>query len=283
MFKIDGLNFLYSPVLESSYIVHAFLTRAGGVSKPPFDSLNFDGRGGDAAENIEANRMIAAKAFNSPINEVTTVNQVHGNTVLVLREKGGQRQDADAVVTNIEGAPIGVLTADCLPILLFDPVKKAIGAVHAGWKGTVLGVTIKAVEAMAGNFGSDPKDIRAALGPFIGPCCYPVKEDVAEEFRKGWKALNIPGSVQSVILQEDGDYWLNIGRANMQQLLKAGVQDSNIATERHCTSCSSSLFFSYRKSGGNTGRQLSFIMLKCTRKETCGHDHGHDHDHGHGH
>lgn len=274
MYKIDGIKFLSSPILEGPRVIHGFLTRAGGVSKPPFDSLNFDGRGADPAENIEANRALAAKAFCAPIGTVTTVNQVHGNTVLVLKSKTPERPDADAIVTALEDAPIGVLTADCLPILLFDPVKKAIGAVHAGWKGTVLGISIKAIEAMALNFGSNPKDIRAAFGPFIGPCCYTIKKDVAEEFRQGWKALGSPGSTQSFIIQEDEDYWLNLGRANIQQLLKAGVREPNLSMERLCTSCSTSLFFSYRKADGNTGRQLSFIMLKCSHK-AC--DHGHDH------
>ncbi|MBI5642798.1 MAG: peptidoglycan editing factor PgeF [Deltaproteobacteria bacterium] len=250
------IKYISSPLLERDGIAHAFLSRTGGVSSAPFDTLNFDARDSDTAGNIAVNKGLISKAFGINADEITTVNQVHGNSVLVLDGTGGgSKADADAIVTRLKGIPIGMLTADCLPILLHDPVNNCIGAVHAGWKGTAKWIVKEAIASMRSEFNSRPADIIAALGPYIGPCCYSVREDVAVEFRKTFKDT-------SSFIEKDGDgFKLDIGLANVKELLTLGVKKENISFEPVCTSCNSSLFFSYRKDNGRTGRQLSFITL----------------------
>ena len=222
--------------------------------------MNFDGRDGDMLENIARNKAIVASECDCPIESIVTVNQVHGNGVLCLDDKTlqayGKPVDADAIITDRPNVPIGILTADCLPMLLYDPVRKAAGAVHAGWKGTVKGVAVAAVEAMAAAYGSKPSDIRAAIGPHIRECCLRVREDVKAEFAAAF------GSTDKVFRADALGLRLDLRAANLSQLLMAGLKFDHVATVAPCTSCYSGLFYSYRKEGGRTGRQLSYIMLR---------------------
>lgn len=257
MLSKNGIEYLSSPLLSAFSVAHGFLSRQGGVSRHPFNSLNLDPRDGDSPGNIERNRGLIKNAFSIPVEALATVNQVHGNAVYVADVKVPQRRpDADAVVTAVKGVPVGVLTADCLPVLLYDPKAHAAAAVHAGWRGTVKKVCLKAIESMRERFGSDPKDMIAALGPYIGPCCYEVRENVAEEFTYTF------GPRLKYIIKNGKGIRLDIGMANLEQLICAGVGRGNIDMDAPCTSCNNSSFFSYRKEGGRTGRQLSFIMLK---------------------
>jgi len=263
----DGIKYLSSPMLSSfdPVLIHGFLTRAGGVSSPPFSSLNFDIRDGDPPGNVARNREIIKKASGARMERLILVNQVHGSSVLVLDdfEGGGasyRLTDADAIITGLADFPIGILTADCLPILLYDPVNAVIGAVHAGWKGTVRSIVVKTVEAMRARFGTNPRDIVCALGPYIGPCCYGVGENVYEEFSEAF------GNVDC-FKRDSGGLRLDIGASNIYQLHEAGVLKDNISISPCCTSCRNDLFFSYRKDDKRTGRQLSFMMLKSNRNE----------------
>ena len=186
----NGIIYLSSGLFPEGIVTHAFLGRLGGVSAPPFDTLNFDDRDTDTAPNIAENRKRIERAFSIDERALATVNQVHGNTVFLLDEKTkNTRVDADAIITRLKEVPIGIFTADCQPILIHDPVRKAAGAVHAGWKGTVLKVVRETIGAMKENFGSNPDDLVAALGPCIGPCCYAIKDDVALEFLIAVNAL----------------------------------------------------------------------------------------------
>ena len=252
MRNLNGLKFFSSPLFGEG-VVHGFLTRKGGVSGPPYESLNFDARDTDPRENVDENRSRFFSAFG--VERLITVSQVHGSSV--FRLEGGlsaSPPEADAIVTNVSGVAIGMLTADCLPVLIYDPVNKAIGAVHAGWKGTALGVTMNAVKEMTRAFGSRPRDLVAALGPSIGPCCYKVGESLQDEFRKNGRTLD------SFIPLDDG-LRLDLGAENLSQLLSLGVPEKHISGSAPCTSCAAD-FFSYRRDGGRTGRQLSFIMLR---------------------
>jgi len=256
----DGISFFQSSLLEPASVEHAFLTRRGGVSEAPFDSLNFDSRDSDPLENVGRNLSLVSCAFGLDAETLVTVNQVHGNNVLLVDDRVQhlrKRVDADAVITALPGVPVGILTADCLPILLSDPVKGAVAAVHAGWKGSAAGVVLKTIEQMKKKFSTRASDLYAALGPYIGPCCYTVGENVASEFERNFGA----GSVD-YIQKIFGDMRLDIGMANVAQLVEAGVRRERISMEPACTSCNNGLFFSYRKENGVTGRQLSFIMLK---------------------
>ncbi len=262
--ETNNIKYVSSGLLSPfESITHGFLSRVGGVSGPPFSSLNFDGRT-DSVGNVAKNMELLSRASGTPMEKLVLVNQVHGNSVLILDDfPGGAASyklvDADAIITGLTGFPIGVLTADCLPVLLYDPVNNIIGAVHAGWKGTLRGVSVKAVESMRSRFGSRPRDILAAFGPYIGPCCYSVKENVFLEFKDAF------GEELNYFYREGGELMLDIGDANIEQLHSAGLSEENISISSWCTSCNNDLFFSYRKEGGMTGRQLSFVMLRSVR------------------
>lgn len=246
--------------VSSREVSHGFFSRHGGVSGGPFASMNFDGRDGDMLENIARNKAIAASACDCPIEDIVIVNQVHSNGVLRLDEETlrsyDKPVDADAIITDRPNVPIGILTADCMPILLYDPVKKAVGAVHAGWKGTVKGVAVAAVETMTASFGSRPEDLRAAIGPHIRACCLKVKEDVRAEFVKAF------GSINKLFHADADGLRLDLRAANLSQLVGAGLKSDHVVTVAPCTSCHNNLFYSYRKEEGRTGRQLSYIMLR---------------------
>jgi len=263
MLVSNTIQYTVSALLNASSdrVSHGFFSRCGGVSVGPFASLNFDGRDGDPSGNIERNKAIAASACNCPIEKIVTVNQVHGDTVLRLDEKTlasyDSPVDADAIITALPSIPIGVLTADCAPILIYDPVKKAAAAVHAGWKGTVKGVVVAAVQAMAATFGSRPADLRAAIGPHIRECCLSVGDDVRDAFAAAFDEID--GLFHS---DARGGLRLDLRAANLRQLLGAGLNVDYITTDAPCTACHNDRFYSYRKEGGKTGRQLSFIMVK---------------------
>ncbi|MEK6760078.1 MAG: peptidoglycan editing factor PgeF [Deltaproteobacteria bacterium] len=254
---IEGISYLSSPSIESAGVVHAFLSRRGGVSSPPFDTLNFDPRDTDTSQNIRENIRRISRAFNIKGERLVTVNQVHGGSVHLVTEKnlGITPPDADAIITNLKSIPIGIMTADCLPILIYDPVNHAIGAAHGGWKGTALGVAMRTLEAMEASFGTRAKDVSVALGPHIGPCCYHVKENVIDEFEKAF------GDTSAYVKKTEGGFTLDLSGATFAQLTEAGVAPGNITALCPCTACNNNDFFSYRKDGGRTGRQLSFITL----------------------
>ena len=259
-----GIAYASSPLLEGiDSISHGFLTRLGGVSKGGFSSLNFDIRDGDDIGNVEQNKAIAGRVFCFEPMGLLTVNQVHRNDILAIEKPAKNlsalsKTDADAIITNQGGLAIGVLTADCVPILLADPVKKVIGIVHAGWRGTVKGVVQKAIDAMVKQFGPDKQTILAAIGPSIGPCCYKVDETVIKEF-----GVHSPELGGNKFIKKGKDSWaLDLKKANFVQMLDIGLLEKNISVENLCTSCRNDIFFSYRADGRITGRQLNFIMMK---------------------
>jgi len=267
-----GIAYASSPLLKGiDSMRHGFLTRLGGVSKGRFSSLNFDIRDGDDIENVEQNKAVAGRVFCFEPIGLLTVNQVHGNDILAIEKPAKDlsalsKTDADAIITNQGGLAIGVLTADCVPIILADHVKKIIGIVHAGWKGTVNGIVKKAIDAMIIKFGSDRKTILAAIGPSIGPCCYEVGDVVIKEFVERFSdykdfitPLHPPLSKGG---REDSGWRLDLKMANLSQIMESGISKESITTENLCTSCRNDIFFSYRADGRITGRQLNFIMVK---------------------
>jgi YfiH family protein len=250
----NGIKYFSSPLLQGKGVTHGFLTRIGGVSPAPYASLNFDARDTDPAENVEKNKALFHEAFDVPTGRLVTVSQVHGKEILVIEGPLPDKPvEADAIVTNETGVAIGMLTADCQPILLFDPVNRAIGAVHAGWKGTALGIVVETGELMWKKYGTRPEDLIVSLGPCIGPCCYKVGWNVLEEYMKRHREADC--------FSENDGLRMDISLANSIQLALIGVKNENISNDASCTSCNSDLFFSHRKDNGRTGRQLSFIML----------------------
>jgi YfiH family protein len=260
--KKGKIHYLASGLLARAGLsAQGFTTRHEGVSRTPYNSLNLGLTTLDAPSSVEGNRSLLARAFGTHVNRLLTVNQVHGTDILVIDTPNPDyghflRLDCDGVITNQPGVMIGVGVADCVPVLLFDPVKRVVAALHAGWKGTAQRICEKGVESLTTLFGSQPSDILAAIGPAIGSCCYEVDAPVREAFAcsdADWSAFAQPA--------EEGRWHLNLKEANRRQLLGRGIPEARIEVAGHCVSCSPELFFSYRRDQGETGRQLGFIML----------------------
>jgi YfiH family protein len=190
------------------------------------------------------------------------VTQCHGTDILVIDEHNSdyahfQKLQCDGIVTNQSGVMIAVGVADCLPLLLLDPVKKVAAALHAGWKGTAGNIAAKGVETLVTMFGSDSRDILAALGPAIRSCCYEVDEPVRKAFMESgvdWSGFAVESG--------SGKWRVDLSAANREQLLAARIPAENIESAPHCVSCQHDWFFSYRRDDGETGRQAGFIMLR---------------------
>jgi YfiH family protein len=250
---IQGITYYSSPKLEVvPGLVHAFLGRTGGVSSGHLASLNLGRREEDRAENLAENKRRVAVAFGIDEGRIYTVSQVHSDRIVIIDNPditSDEISQKQRIITDIKGITIGILTADCVPVLLFDRSRKVVAAVHAGWKGTASNISAKAFEIMMERFESQPQDILAAIGPAIGPCCYEVGEEVVSAF----------GHQKGVAVQHGKNWHIDLPKANHLQLRDAGVTDIDISDI--CTSCRTDLFFSHRKEMGKTGRQLSFISL----------------------
>ena len=226
---------------------HGFTTREGGVSLGPFESLNLGGAVGDEPEHVAANwsrlREATGLAF-------ARVRQVHGHRV-VQASKPGPAMEADAVVSDQPGLAACVSIADCVPILLADPVGGSVAAVHAGWRGTLARAAAHAVRVLEREHGARRGDLLAAVGPSIGPCCYEVSEDLAARFRDqlGPGAGNPRGARSRV------DLWL----ANAVVLREAGLGRDHIEIVGRCTACEPERFFSHRRDIGRTGRMVGYV------------------------
>jgi len=190
------------------------------------------------------------------------LNQVHGDNIFVIKPHGDyftsrEALNYDAIVTNRKDLAICIKTADCVPIFIVDRIKKVIAAVHAGWRGSAMGISAKVVRLMQNQYGCAPEDLLAAIGPSIGPCCYEIDLPAAEAFRcqNNHESFLIPG-------QRKNRWMLDLVEANRRQMLDCGIPDANIDKAGLCTVCRQDAFFSHRGSGGITGRQINFMMIK---------------------
>jgi len=227
---------------------HGFTTRAGGASEPPWDSLNLGTGVGDAPGEVAENWRRLSQATGLAF---ALVRQVHGDSVIHVDRPTEGAREADAVATAEPGVAACVLVADCVPLLIGDPLTGAVAAVHAGWRGTLARVAARAVESLAMTYGSNPGDLLAAIGPAIGPCCYEVSPELADRFK-----LELgPGVVDPRPRQPRLDLWLS----NELVLRSAGVAQERIEVLGRCTACDAEAFFSHRRDGGRTGRQVGFI------------------------
>jgi YfiH family protein len=245
---------------------HAVSTRHGGRSAPPYASLNLAGRVGDDPEAVRYNREVFLGLIGHKPETAVGVRQVHGNRVVVatLQDAGrgvtpeaAKAEEGDALIICDPGIALIVLGADCTPVLLWDPVRKAAGAAHAGWRGTVAGVANEVVRAMGETFGSRPEDIRAGIAPAIGRCCYEVDAAVEAPLREHHPAI------ADRVLQpgRPGHWMLDLQEANRLQLLAAGLQQDHIEVLALCTSCRNDLLYSQRVEGYPCGRFAAAIAL----------------------
>ena len=250
-------------------VKHAVSTRLGGVSKPPFDSLNLALHVGDSPQDVINNRKRFALSLDLNAEDIVTPNQVHGDRVLRVDENYRGRgalnyEDAiegtDALITNTPNLPLMLCFADCVPVMFVDVDNQAIGIAHAGWKGTMSKIAAKTLMAMTDEFGTDPRACLAGIAPSIGPCCYEVGENVIEACKKAF-----PNHADKLIINRDGKTYCDLWQANLIQLLEAGMSEENIDVARECTCCKSSWYFSYRAahSAGlpETGRIAALISL----------------------
>ena len=255
----DGVKVLICHALEDAGFTNGFSTRHGGVSAFPDGDLNLAGFNEDAAENIYENRRRFLAAFDSEY-KLAMVWQVHGNDLKIVRDLddiGHSEENADAVLSNVPGVLAGAKTADCVPVLIGDPKTGAFAAIHAGWRGTVRSIVIKAVERMKTEFDSDPVDLAAALGPAACGRNYEVGQDVIDEF-----GANFESSDKYFSPTREGHALVDLHVANLDQLIAAGLNKEKIYTAPFCTMERTDLFFSYRvekKKNGKTGRLLSVI------------------------
>jgi YfiH family protein len=177
---------------------------------------------------------------------VVTVHQVHSNLVISNHGAAARTEDADALIDNTTGIAIGIKTADCVPVLLVDPVRRAVAAIHAGWRGTAAAIVPAAIRAMANEFGTRPEDLHAAIGPAIGACCYEVGPEVASEFG----------------VLATGHVHLNLAAVNARQLQAAGVLRDNISIAGECTRCNPERYHSFRRDAQAAGRMISWIRIR---------------------
>jgi YfiH family protein len=258
----DGVKVLVSTALQEKGFANGFSTRLGGVSAFPENDLNLAGFDEDSSENIYENRRRFLRVFNGGYT-LTTAWQVHGDDIKTVKSpEDVSETDAkfDALISNLPEVLIGVKTADCVPVLLGDPVKKAFAAVHAGWRGTVQSIVVKAIEKMKVEYGTDPAELICAIGPAAGCKNYEIGQDVIDAFGDKFST-----SGKLFTPTSEGHALIDLHLANKDQLIGAGVLEENIYTAPFCTMERPDLFFSYRlekKRYGKTGRLLSVIGLK---------------------
>ena len=261
--KKDSISYLQAPIFSKcDFLIHAFCARQGGVSQDKYASLNVSFNEGDEEYSVLQNWDRLSKAFAIPLEQFLVVNQVHGDEIFVIKPHGGyfssrSELNYDAIVTDRTNLAICIKTADCVPVFFVDRVKKIIAVTHAGWRSTALGISAKVIGLMQNQYGSSLQNILVAIGPSIGKCCYQVDSAVADTFRgqKKHEIYLLPSAV--------GNKWvLDLPEANRRQILDCGIPEKNIEVSGYCTMCNQEIFFSHRGSGGITGRQINFMMIK---------------------
>ncbi len=234
-------------------LFHVITDRYGGVSKAPFDNLNVALHVGDSVEDVLQNRIMISHKYDFSIKNLIFMDQVHGNDVVVIEHAMDNRiENCDALITNERKIPLMVMVADCIPIMIYDPVKNAIAVVHAGRNGTFLRIVEKTIFKMQEVYGCGVKDIMIGMGPSIQSCCYEVGKDLADICDKNFG--------EGFILIEEEKYFLNLQALNLSQMLDMGILKENIEISSICTACDTN-YFSYRREE-ETGRFAGFIMIR---------------------
>ncbi len=271
-FKQYGIKLLSFDRLSSSGdVIHCFTTRHGGVSSGDCDSLNFSKTRDFDSRNVEENARRLAECLNVDYNKLTVVPQVHGCDVKIITaencgagfSKPGFEKGADAMITNVPGIPLMTLHGDCVPIFLYDPVEKAVGMVHSGWRGTAAHVASRAVEAMSNAYGSLPENIIAEIGPSIGIECFEIDLPVYEELLLSFPDMQADSSL-AMKGKTTGKMHVSLPLLVKSSLVKSGVKKENISVCDICTCCEKNAddYFSHRRTKGHTGIMAGVICLK---------------------
>lgn len=263
-----GVTFLTYPAFEKlPGFVHGFSTRLGGVSEGIYSSMNLSFTRGDKEEAVRENYRRISSALGFEPEDIVTSDQTHTANVRVITEEdrgnGITRprlyRDVDGMVTNVPGLVLATFYADCVPLYFIDPVHKAVGLSHSGWRGTAAGIGQETVKSMQENYGSRPEDIYGAIGPSICQECYEVSEDVILEFQKNFSEETWPSLFYQ---KENGKYQLNLWEANRQVFLRSGILPEHISMPGICTCCNPEFLFSHRASKGKRGNLAAFLGIK---------------------
>ncbi len=254
--EIQGTVIYQSELLTRfSNVVHGITTRHGGTSPAPFASLNLSTHVGDDAANVEENIERVRRALELPRGAIVDARQAQADRVarVTRAERGTRLSGVDGLITNEPGIPLLLRFADCAPILLYDPARRAIGVAHAGWRGAVAKVLTNTVNAMRDAFGTAPRELIACIGPSIGPCCYEIGADVQERARRAFP------DAPAVLVQNKGAVHLDLWHANAAQLRALGVEQIQVAGI--CTADHTHDFYSWRRENARTGRFAALIAL----------------------
>lgn len=247
-------------------IEHCFTTKLGGVSSGIYDSLNLSFSRGDDRNCVRENYRRVGEFFGKGLDAFVTSDQTHTTNVLRVTSKDAGSglvferpySDIDGLVTNEKGIILSTFYADCVPLYFYDPVNKAIGLSHSGWRGTLNRMGQVTIEALSKEFGSKPEDIYVAIGPSICQKCYEVSEEVAEQFGEEFSdykdEIIAPGNV--------GHAYLDLWNTNKYVMLEAGIKPEHIVVTNVCTSCNHELLYSHRRTQGKRGNLGAFLMLK---------------------
>jgi YfiH family protein len=255
--QVNNISYLTSPqLLREGSILVAFTTRHGGYSSSSYSSLNLAFHVGDRPDHVRKNRQKLCASLGLDLKRLTTAEQIHSSNVKVVTEgmvgAGALSNEnvipqTDALITNLTNTPLTVFLADCLPVVLVDPVKKLIGVVHAGWQGIYSEIVLNTFDRMEQSFASSLKDVVVFIGPGIGSCCYAVDSSRASKFRRKFPFL------------EEGNH-LDLKSIVSRQLIERGIPEKNISKSEICTSCRGDLFFSYRRER-ECGRQAAIAAI----------------------
>lgn len=265
--KNKDKNLLYYTIEsfeKTGLVKHGFSTRLGGVSTGDLSSLNLGTKKKEKREKTLVNYTRLVNALDINIEDLVLTNQVHKDNVMKLDKKDrgkGLFKESDIVnidgfITNDKEVALVTFYADCVPLFFLDPVNKAIGLSHAGWKGTVKKIGEKTLNKMIKNYKTDPEDILVGIGPSIGKCCFEVGKEVIEEVRDNFKEGDY------FYKKDNGKYMLDLWKLNKDQLLDMGVKENNITLSGICTKCNKDVFFSHRGDNGKTGSLAAIMQLK---------------------
>jgi YfiH family protein len=246
-------------------VKHCFTTRQGGVSEGIYNNLNTSLIKNDLRENVLENLNRVCRAINIDYTKLVLSDQVHGDSIRVVTSddigKGITREsdikDVDALITNVPGVPMITYYADCVPVFILDPVNKAVGLVHSGWKSTILKIAVKTIRKMSDMYGTKPKDCLIGIGPSIEMKCFEIKEDTAVVFKESFDNWEV-----FLKKRDEEHYTADLWLAVKLMLMEHGVPGKNITTSGLCTYCNEDLFFSYRRDKGATGSLSAIIELK---------------------
>lgn len=240
----------FAAAFDAKQVAHGFSTRR--------EDLNMSVSSGEPWEAIHSNRRRFLASLGLDYSKTVWTKQVHGSNVVIADEntRPSPSLEADAILTDRPNIPLFIVAADCVPILLWDPARRVIGAAHAGWRGTAIRVVTEAVKAMEKAFGSLPQDIHAGIGPSIGPCCYEVGEEVVSVYDE-----RFPGWPDLFAERYGSKAKLSLWESNRKQLIDIGLTPENIEMAGSCTACNTDIFYSERKEGRPSGRFCGVISL----------------------